>query len=1040
MLGCILAVYLQRGAVCYILVLSLSTFYTSCACYVVVQRCAAYNILVFQRAVALLLFMCGLFRGAHMSLAPRARTLLGGLGQATLSFFAVATLLFVFFCECPEFCDLAKQRRKIFWGVSEVGKDDFSLYFFWRCVVFLVFYFSSAAMARRDPRAPRPSQPGPAQQGTATHRAEKTGNAQHEGKSTTARRHHHQAQNSTANQQHNTAQHDRPQEGKTSTDSTATRQQSTTAQHHATTQHQRTRHREAGHHSKPHQPQGSRTRGQTGTPTPKHATSRPPRATRPSTATQHTEENSTTHSSAPQHQAPATARTTRTAQRKRTSTAKHSTAQSGEDRERTAQHPRTHTAQSRAANNSAHHHTTTKHTQHRAHSAEEHRKTQRRRAQGPRATGSATGHGTTGSGTKRAQQSNTAHNSTTPGGTTRSSAAQHCTQGHTAQHSTRHTAPSGSDENRETQRGGGGGGQQPPGSSQRPGGKHERGESARRAEKREANKANNAQRRGPGHPGPETREIQRQRGYTTQENKKKQKKKERSTEPQRRKTGDTKGGGGAATTSKKPTARRDTEKRGESARRAGQRKAHKTNETQRQGPGRPGPETRESRRQRGRRKEGKKNESKAPSGSKNSKTQRGGGGGTAREQVTARQHQRGESTRRAKKREANKTNNTQRQGPGHPGPEAKESKRQRGRRGDNNGGTEKKSKRGRGRQTKDQDRGNASPEGAQQSRKTKEKVRRTRTRPGGRPARPGQEQQAHAHTRGTRAWRPPTRNGRCRCPHETAAVHRPSPPLNDGRHRKPDASVTGSTHANHRSARSPRPTPEGPARDNPIAGPRTGTTRSEPSAPASAGACGRHNEPGSQPASACPAQPPSKAGGANPRGGERHHGVGKADRSTESDRTGRGAAHHAGPRGTPERHATGHNQGTRTGAKQQRPPGAANLESAHNTHPTTVREQVPGNTSRLPDGRVRARRVPSPYRLQSAAVRIDECAPGGYPAPTGYEQPPSGWTSARPEGTQPLPVTNSRRPDGLVSAPQRRPAHATPHTQPKAQHTERARA
>ena len=148
---------------------------------------------------------------------------------------------------------------------------------------------------------------------------------------------------------------------------------------------------------------------------------------------------------------------------------------------------------------------------------------------------------------------------------------------------------------------------------------------------------------------------------------------------------------------------------------------------------------------------------------------------------------------------------------------------------------------------------------------------------------------------------------------------------------KPDASVTGSTHTNHRSARSTRPTPEGPTRDNPIAGFRTGTTRSEPSAPASAGASCRHKEPGSEPASACPAQPPSRAEGARPRGGERHHGNGKADRSTESDRTGRDAAHHAGPRGTPERHAAGHNQGTRTGAKQRRPPGATNPESAHNT-------------------------------------------------------------------------------------------------------------
>ena len=98
--------------------------------------------------MALLLFVCVLFWGAHKSLAPRARTLLGVLGQATLSFFAVATLLFFFFCECPKLCHLAKQRRKIFGGVSEVRKEDFSLYFSWLCVFFLVFYFSSAACAR----------------------------------------------------------------------------------------------------------------------------------------------------------------------------------------------------------------------------------------------------------------------------------------------------------------------------------------------------------------------------------------------------------------------------------------------------------------------------------------------------------------------------------------------------------------------------------------------------------------------------------------------------------------------------------------------------------------------------------------------------------------------------------------------------------------------------------------------------------------------------------------------------------------------------
>ena len=48
------------------------------------------------------------------------------------------------------------------------------------------------------------------------------------------------------------------------------------------------------------------------------------------------------------------------------------------------------------------------------------------------------------------------------------------------------------------------------------------------------------------------------------------------------------------------------------------------------------------------------------------------------------------------------------------------------------------------------------------------------------------------------------------------------------------------------------------------------------------------------PASTCPAQPPSKARRDSPRGGGRHHGDRKADRSTQSDRTGRGAAHQRG--------------------------------------------------------------------------------------------------------------------------------------------------
>ena len=111
---------------------------------------ATFNFFVFAARLLLLFVSIHLPRcwSVHKSLAPRTRTLLGVLGQATLNFVAVATLLFFFFCECPKFCGLAKQRRKIVGGVSEVGKDDFSLYFFWLCVFFLGF-FSSAAIARR---------------------------------------------------------------------------------------------------------------------------------------------------------------------------------------------------------------------------------------------------------------------------------------------------------------------------------------------------------------------------------------------------------------------------------------------------------------------------------------------------------------------------------------------------------------------------------------------------------------------------------------------------------------------------------------------------------------------------------------------------------------------------------------------------------------------------------------------------------------------------------------------------------------------------
>ena len=82
----------------------------------------------------------------HKSLAPRTRTLLGILGQATLNFVAVATLLFFYFSVYPKFCDLAKQRR--LWGFLR-SENRFCALFSLVLRPFLRFSFSSAAIARR---------------------------------------------------------------------------------------------------------------------------------------------------------------------------------------------------------------------------------------------------------------------------------------------------------------------------------------------------------------------------------------------------------------------------------------------------------------------------------------------------------------------------------------------------------------------------------------------------------------------------------------------------------------------------------------------------------------------------------------------------------------------------------------------------------------------------------------------------------------------------------------------------------------------------
>ena len=109
----------------------------------------------------------------------------------------------------------------------------------------------------------------------------------------------------------------------------------------------------------------------------------------------------------------------------------------------------------------------------------------------------------------------------------------------------------------------------------------------------------------------------------------------------------------------------------------------------------------------------------------------------------------------------------------------------------------------------------------------------------------------------------------------------------------------------------------------------------------SAEAKGRHNEPVSPPVSTCPAQLPSKSGGAKPLEGE---GTSESGSPRSAPRLGEARRTNAGPGGMPERQAAGHKDGTGPDASKQRPPAAANPDSAQNTHTTTAWDAGPSNT------------------------------------------------------------------------------------------------
>ena len=151
----------------------------------------------------------------------------------------------------------------------------------------------------------------------------------------------------------------------------------------------------------------------------------------------------------------------------------------------------------------------------------------------------------------------------------------------------------------------------------------------------------------------------------------------------------------------------------------------------------------------------------------------------------------------------------------------------------------------------------------------------------------------------------------------------------------------------------------------------------------------------------------------------RAHGEPGSKRPGKTTKTQRQGPGHPGPETGESRRQLGRAKGEeKKKTKERKATGNGNSsEEEGGQSRKTKRPKEKGEAHHNAPGR--PARPTRPQRASTrtpAAVQMDECAPGGYPAPAGYEQPPSGWTSARPEGTLPLPATNSRRPDGRVCA------------------------
>ena len=106
-----------------------------------------------------------------------------------------------------------------------------------------------------------------------------------------------------------------------------------------------------------------------------------------------------------------------------------------------------------------------------------------------------------------------------------------------------------------------------------------------------------------------------------------------------------------------------------------------------------------------------------------------------------------------------------------------------------------------------------------------------------------------------------------------------------------------------------------------------------------------------------PRSRPVKPGATAPGLGEGITAGGEPTGAPRATRPDEARCTNEGLRGTPERHATGHSPGTRTGAKNQQPAGAANPESADNTRAKVPRKTGPPCPDTAP--RTRGQQAPA---------------------------------------------------------------------------------